>query len=171
MMSEESKAGGREITGRHVLWAMIIFFGLIFAANGAFLYEALSTYSGVVSNEPYRKGLAYNERIAADKVQQALGWNSEIALTESGDGLDIVLNDRNGNPVTGLGFDGRIGRPATQAMDVTLDIKESAPGRYKAAFARLADGAWEVELAAKELTRNGDKIVWRAKKRIRWTTP
>ena len=53
------------ITGRHVLIGMLVFFGVILGVNGMFLYSALSTYTGVVSDEPYRKGLNYNERIEA----------------------------------------------------------------------------------------------------------
>ena len=161
----------RVITGRHVLFGLIAFFGVILAANAVFLYTSLSTYTGVVSNEPYRKGLNYNERIAADQAQQALGWTSEIRLRSTGDGLEIVLADRAGNPVSGLGFEGWLGRPATAASDIVLDVKEAAPGRYQATFPQLQSGAWQVDLAAKELTGGGDKIVWRARQRIRWQTP
>ncbi len=163
--------GGRVITGRHVLIGMIAFFGIIFAVNGVFLYTSLSTYSGVVSNEPYRKGLHYNDRIAADHAQHELGWTSDIVLSSTGDGLDIIINDRSGNPVGGLGFDGQLGRPATAAMDVDLEVKEMNPGRYHASFAKLESGAWQVDLAAKELTGAGDKVVWRARKRLRWQNP
>lgn len=161
----------RVITGRHVLLGLVAFFGIIFAVNAVFIYESLSTYTGVVANEPYRKGLNYNERIAADKAQQALGWTVEVALTGTGDGLDIVVHDRNGNPVGGLGFEGRLGRPATAALDVALGVKETAPGRYRASFAMLESGAWQVDLAAKELTGSGEKIVWRARKRVKWQNP
>lgn len=163
--------GERVITGRHVLYGMIAFFGVIFAVNGVFLYESLSTYTGVVSNEPYRKGLNYNERIEAEKEQETLGWMSDIALTGTGDGLDIVIKDHNGNPVGGLSFDGRLGRPATAEMDVVLDVKETSPGRYQAAFSTLEPGAWQVDLAARQLTSAGDKIIWRARKRVRWQNP
>lgn len=161
----------RVITGRHVLFGMIAFFGVVFAVNGVFLYTSLSTYTGVVSNEPYRKGLAYNERIAAEKAQQELGWATDVTLAGTGDELDIVINDHNGNPVGGLVIEGRLGRPSTDAMDVELSVKESAPGRYRASFATLAPGAWQVDLIAKELTSAGDKIVWRARKRVRWQNP
>ncbi len=163
--------GERVITGRHVLFGMIAFFGVIFAVNGVFLYESLSTYTGVVSNEPYRKGLNYNERIEAEKEQEALGWVSDIALAGTGDGLDIVINDHNGSPVGGLSFDGRLGRPATAEMDVVLDVKETAPGRYRAAFSTIEPGAWQVDLTARQLTSAGDKIIWRARKRVRWQKP
>ncbi len=63
---------------------LIAFFGVIFAVNGYFLYSALSTHTGVVAIEPYRKGLAYNERIAADERQKALGWQRQTSLARDG---------------------------------------------------------------------------------------
>ena len=161
----------RVVTGRHVLIGMIVFFGVIFAANGAFLYSAISTYTGVVSNEPYRKGLNYNERIAADRAQHELGWTSDVSFAKSGDGLDIVMKDRAGNPVTGLVFEGRLGRPATEAMDIVLVVKESTPGLYRATFDTVTPGAWQVDVTAKELHTEGEKVVWRDRRRIRWQTP
>ena len=41
-----------------MLWAFLAFFGTVFAVNGAMIYAAVSTYTGLVANEPYRKGLA-----------------------------------------------------------------------------------------------------------------
>lgn len=161
----------RVITGRHVLFGVIAFFGVVLAVNGVFLYESLSTYTGIVANEPYRKGLNYNERIADEKAQLERGWMTDVALMSTGNGLDIHINDRNGNPIGGLSFEGRLGRPATAAEDVALDVKETAPGHYRASFATLGPGAWQIDLTARELTGAGDKIVWRARKRVRWQTP
>ena len=53
-----------EIRGRHVLIGMIAFFGLIFLANGIFLYYALTTFGGGEKGSPYRSGLRYNETLA-----------------------------------------------------------------------------------------------------------
>jgi nitrogen fixation protein FixH len=55
------------LRGGHVLGAFLGFFATVFVVNGALIYSAISTYSGLVANEPYRKGLQYNERIAADE--------------------------------------------------------------------------------------------------------
>ena len=42
------------VKGRHVLFMFLGFFGAVFAVNGYFLYEALSTHSGVVAVEAMR---------------------------------------------------------------------------------------------------------------------
>lgn len=160
----------RAITGRHVLYGLIAFFGLIFAVNGVFLYQALSTHTGVVANEPYRKGLAYNDRIAADLVQTGSGWTDGIALSEGADRLEFKLTDRDSRPVTGLAVTARIGRPSTVAHDRQYDLRETAPGRYAASFDRLDTGTWQADIEARQLKSSGEETVWRSRKRL-WLKP
>ncbi|MGD9785370.1 MAG: FixH family protein [Hyphomicrobiaceae bacterium] len=159
------------ITGRHVLFGLLAFFGVVFAVNGWFLYEALSTHTGVVSNEPYRKGLAYNERIAAEARQSERGWAAALEFSESGSGpITFALTDRSGAGVTGLSVRGRIGRHSTQALDTMLLFQERAPGRYVADIGKLSGGTWTADVEAGELTSTGEAIVWRHRQRI-WIKP
>ena len=102
------------LTGRHVLWSLIAFFGLIFAVNGYFLYAAISTYSGVVANEPYRKGLEYNQRIAADARQHELGWTESLDIAATRDTLMLDLKDKNGLPGSASRASGRSRPPVDQ---------------------------------------------------------
>ena len=60
MTARTSPANG--IAGRHVLWGLIGFFGVIFAVNAIFVYAAEETFSGGDTSDPYRKGLNYNAR-------------------------------------------------------------------------------------------------------------
>ncbi|MCB1505045.1 MAG: FixH family protein [Hyphomicrobiaceae bacterium] len=159
------------ITGRHVLIGMLVFFGVILGVNGMFLYSALSTYTGVVSDEPYRKGLNYNERIEAYREQEALGWTETVELAATGDTVHLTLTDHGGNPVSGIALDVRLGRPSTNAKDRMLPVKEAAPGQYDAQIEGLEPGVWQLDIAARQLSGGGDKIVWRARKRLTWKQP
>jgi nitrogen fixation protein FixH len=74
------------ITGRHVLYAMLIFFGVIFVVNGVFIYLARSTFTGVSTEDAYHKGLAYNDVIRAAGSQHTLGWQAvDAGRRASGD--------------------------------------------------------------------------------------
>ena len=68
------------LQGRQVLACSLAFFAAVFIVNGAMIYSALSTHTGLVANEPYRKGLHYNERIAADERQAHLGWSRHASM-------------------------------------------------------------------------------------------
>jgi nitrogen fixation protein FixH len=162
---------GRGIKGRHVLWAMIAFFGLIFAVNAVMVYLALSTYSGLVANEPYRKGLDYNERIVADERQAALGWTADAIV----DGRRVVLTvtGKDGQPLAGLVVTGRAVRPASAQSDRSLDFKEISAGRYVASFSDAPAGTWQVDLDLQQAMRDvraEDAPRFRLRRRL-WLEP
>lgn len=139
---------GKILQGKHVLMAAVGFFGVVLLVNGVFLYAALSTYTGVVAKEPYRRGLNYNERIAADERQAALGWHDEVELAREPASLTLTIADRSGAPVSGLIITGLLGRPATDRADRTLVLIETAPGRYSTDVGQLEAGGWLVTLEA-----------------------
>jgi nitrogen fixation protein FixH len=151
-----------------VLGVFLGFFGAIFVMNGALIYEALSTNSGLVANEPYRKGLHYNERIAADERQAGLGWTDKLDVRRDG-GVALVLTDSAGQPVTGLKVETVLGRPATNREDMRLALSEVAPGRYEAHAAPLAAGSWLVALDVRSGAGTGDPI-YRLRRRL-WFSP
>ncbi len=136
-----------QLEGRHVLAILLSFFGVVFAVNGYFLYSALSTHTGVVAIEPYRKGLAYNARIAADERQSVLGWRDTLLVERDGT-IRVTLVDQGGAPVRGLAVTSVVGRPTTVRFDRGARLVEEAPGQYIANVAPLADGSWLVTIEA-----------------------
>jgi nitrogen fixation protein FixH len=153
------------LTGRHVLFAFLGFFGVIFAVNGYFLYSALSTYTGTVANEPYRKGLAYNSRIAADERQSELKWTDTIELVSDGT-VSMTIAGPDNRKLDGLVVSGVLSRPATSGFDHALKFTEVEPGRYSAKAGKIDGGNWlaviEVRMAAtdKDPTYRTRRRLW-----------
>ncbi len=133
------------INGRHVLMGFIAFFGVIFLANGIFLYYALDTFGGGDTADPYRKGLAYNETLAEAARQDAQGWRTDLSYAAGR--LSLALHDRDGHELQGRRVQATLGRPATDAQDVTLNLDEMQPGVYAAAIP-LSPGQWVVSATA-----------------------
>lgn len=158
------------LKGGHVLAAFLAFFGVIFAVNGVFLYTALSTHTGLVAQEPYRKGLHYNDRIAAAERQDALGWTPDLRLTPESGALTLALTDAGGLPVSGLEISGVIGRPSTARHDTKLALFETAPGRYAAAVGAREPGDWLITLEAARETSAGRDTLYRLRRRV-WLKP
>ena len=160
------------IQGWHVLVGMIVFFGIIFAVNGIFLVSALNTHTGIVSKQPYRKGLDYNDRIAADARQQKLGWAHTVALDQKEGAARLVLTDKQGRPVSGLDVQGFLGRPSTDQHDTRLAMQETgAPGTYSAKIGALEPGNWLLQVEARETKSDGvEAVVYRLRKRL-WLKP
>jgi nitrogen fixation protein FixH len=166
-----TKASPFTIQGWHVLAAMLLFFGVIFAVNGVFLAAALRTHTGIVSKQPYRIGLDYNKRIAAGERQQALGWTEKLTFDAAAKTLRLELMDRSGRPVTGLIITGFIGRPSTEQHDIAVSLAETTqPGFYSARLGALSSGNWLVQLEAGELHSTTQETVYRIRERI-WLKP
>ena len=156
------------LQGRHVASIFFAFFGAVFAMNGAMIYSAISTYSGIVSNEPYRKGLHYNDRIGADERQSRLGWTDTVTVTHDGY-VVVTLADRNNNPVIGTSISAQLGRPSSNRHDIQLNLGETAPGRYEGQVGRLDDGNWIIALEIRRDRTTADPD-YRARRRL-WLKP
>ena len=157
------------LTGRHVLAALLGFFGIVFAVNAWLVVEALSTHSGEVANEPYRKGLAYNTRIAADDRQAALGWKEQLVLAQGR--ITVALSAADGEPVRGLSLHGTIGRPSTARHDAAIMLAETEPGRYTATLPAISAGEWLVAIEAREVQQGAVPApVFRLRRKL-WLKP
>ncbi len=158
------------VTGRHVLMMMVAFFGVIFAVQAAFITVAVYTHSGVVSKQPYRKGLKYGERIDMYDRQQKLGWQETLTTSKDNRTLTVVLIDQYKKPVLGLKLVGKIGRPVTMSQDKPLTFKSIGEGSYttQLPYEKL-EGAYIVDLQAAHPTPDAE-IIWRSRKRL-WLKP
>jgi nitrogen fixation protein FixH len=153
-----------EIKGRHVLIGLVAFFGVIFFANGVFLYYAVSTFGGGEKGSPYRSGLRYNETLAEAARAAERGWEGQLSYDLQSGRLALKLSDKGGEPVAGLHFTANVGRPATDREDMSATFREIQGGRYVAEL-NLAPGQWVVELNSNELSREGDPS-YRLKQRV-----
>ena len=155
------------LRGRHVLGAFLGFFATVLIVNGVMIYWAVSTHSGLVANEPYRKGLHYNERIASDERQARLGWSDTVAVSRDGR-VRMLLSEADGRAVHGMKITGVLGRPSTNHHDITLTLVEASPGHYAARTAALAEGNWLLSLEAR--AHDAADPVYRMRRRL-WLKP
>jgi nitrogen fixation protein FixH len=151
------------IEGRHVLLSLLAFFGVMVAANAALVYYAVQTFSGGDRPDPYRSGLNYNETIAAEQRQAALGWHAELVHDDAGRRLTVQVVNAEKRPVSGLKFDAKLTRPATDKDDRAVDFREIEAGLYTA-DAALAPGAWVLSLSTRP-AGEGDPV-FRLKRRL-----
>jgi len=135
------------IEGRHVLAGLVVFFGVMFVANGLLVYYALGTFSGGDRPDPYRSGLNYNETIAAAERQAALGWRTDVAYDADAKRLTLRFLDKAAEPVTGLALAATLTRPATNRDDRTLEFREISQGVY-VSDVPLERGSWVLSVVS-----------------------
>lgn len=153
------------LKGKHVLFILLGFFGVIFAVNGYFAYSALSTLPGEERGATYEAGLRYNKTLAEERAQGALHWSHKSEL-RPGSPLTVTISDADGSPVAGLAIEGWLERPASDDSDRKLIFKEVDAGRYVAAAENPAAGAWVLNFTAKKVRPGSETAVYRARERL-----
>ncbi|WP_420564005.1 FixH family protein [Thalassobaculum sp.] len=159
-MSDTSRDDGSfKLTGRHVFLILLTFFGLIIAVNVTMATLAAGTWPGLVVANSYVESQRFNERVAAAREQQALGY--ALSFVQARDQLSLTLTDADGKGVEILGGTVRIGRPVTRTEDRLIDVPAAPSGAVSMPDA-LADGLWVADVA---LTL-ADGRVWRYETRF-----
>jgi len=137
---------------RWIPWVFVGFFLVVFAVNGALVWFALSSWTGLETTNSYERGLVYNRALEAEKEQAALGWRAGFGFHQTGERqgmLELRLQGRDTAPLEGAKVDAEIVRPTQEGYDFDLALEERAPGRYRAAVRVPLPGQWEVRLAAR----------------------
>lgn len=143
----------KPLTGRHVFFMLVGFFGIMLSADVALIYWGLKTHPGEVSATAYEDGLAYNETLDAARAQAARGWSLDWSWEAVGEGrvrLEAALEDRGGAALPGLAVAARFFRPVDDGFDRTVILSETAPGRYAGEGRLPVRGLWRVRIVAQD---------------------
>lgn len=143
--------GSRGITGRHVLFMLIAFFGAIIAANVVFVSIALKSFPGESQEQSYLEGVRFNDTLAARAAQEKLGWRAQVTRIErAGEGavLELLLLGAEGEALNALNIEGDLKRPTYQGDDQTVRFERTGAGRYRADLSVIAAGVWDLEAVA-----------------------
>ena len=150
MNSNDKKQNKSQFTGWHFLIFIVGFFGVVITANVTMAYFAIDTFSGLETDDAYRKGRDYNQTLEAAKQQEALGWQEEINLVKNGSGINaahyITLILVGAEAETGLTARLLIRRPATDTEDQMINLVETTPGTFVGVIKLLDEGRWKHSL-------------------------
>lgn len=140
----------REFTGKHMILVVGLFFGTIITVNLIMAYFAVTSWTGLVVQSSYVASQHFNEKLAAERTQHALGWQPKLSYIE--DALVFDLRDAQGEPVRAEFASAELKRPSHEREDQVISLYP-ADGAFAAKY-HLADGAWDVfvSLTSKEGT-------------------
>ena len=144
-MAEKGK-----LTGRHVLFMVLAFFGVMIVANVIFIRAAINTFPGVSEEKSYVQGLHYNDAIEQRSKQALLGWSAEIVEVSrtNESGKIVVRMTKDNTALTGLSLTGVLKRPTHDDADQPLTFVSNAEGLYEAEFGTFSSGVWDLVLQA-----------------------
>ena len=135
----------RTFTGRHMLAAMVAFFGVIVAVNLTMAGFAMKSWTGLVVKNSYVASQEFNDRAEAGRARAALGWQGELAYSDGE--LRYTLAHANGSAVDLANVQATLGRPAYEADDTTITLAPNGEGGFGSAI-DLGDGQWIVRVSA-----------------------
>lgn len=138
------------ITGRTVLFGMLGFFAVIFAVNGAFVFFAMDSWPGLTTDRAYEEGRDYNQTLAAAETQTALGWSSDVTLSNN-EGvylLQVNLRGVNEIPLKDRQVKVRLVRPVGSDSEVETLLPEISDGNYAGNLELPLTGRWQVFVEA-----------------------
>ena len=161
-----TSVNGKPLTGRHVALMLAAFFGLMFAVNGAFVYFALGSFSGVSEDDAYKRGLTYNDEIDFMARQLARGWQPEVIFeqTAAAEGrLTLTILGSDGENLSELDVVATIRRPVNEGTDQSLAMVYNTEN-YTANVVLPGAGQWDVTILARgggyEEPYRLDKRIW-----------
>lgn len=142
-------------------WIFVAGMGVVVAVNAVLIWVAIGTFSGLETRDHYRKGLAYNQNLAAAREQDRLGWQMDLAFQREPDPdgghrgrLDVRFADAGGAPLPRLEVEAQLVRPTHAGHDQTLALSGLGDGRYQGTIAVPLPGQWEVRILARDRDRH-----------------
>lgn len=129
---------------KYIPWMFVAFFMVVAVVDAIFVTMAIRTHPGVVTERHYEKGLDYNNTLAAEAEQKAMGWQG--AVTYKNGVLRLTLGDKAGKPVSNGAVRASVMRPARKDQDKDLVFKNIGQGVYEADIVFPLSGQWRVHV-------------------------
>ena len=132
---------------RWIPWSFVALFGVIVIANGTMMFFAFDSWTGLSTDDSYKRGLVYNESLAERDAQAKLGWKMASAYRPTGrlaGEIRVKVSRQDGAPLGGARVDAIVRRPVAQGNDFRLVFDDIGGGRYVSRTSFPLPGQWEV---------------------------
>ncbi|TIU09389.1 MAG: cytochrome oxidase [Mesorhizobium sp.] len=134
----------REFTGRHMLFTILIFFGVVIGVNATMATFARTSWNGLVVENTYVASQQFNQKAREGRAQAAMGWTGKLTIAA---GEVRYCLSAAGRPVALHGVRVVFRHPAYEAQDKTITLAP-ASGQTFAARHTPKNGVWIVEIDA-----------------------
>ena len=144
-----SPVSPKPLTGRMVLFMLVVFFAVVFGVNGLLATLAIQTLPGTEVDSAYSASLGYAKEITAARDQDARAWKVNAHVQRAPDGgatVQVEARDNKGLPMAGLTFQGRFERPTDRRADQPVGLTDVGGGVYRGSAALIAPGQWDLVL-------------------------
>lgn len=132
--------------GLWVLWSLLIFFATFASVDAYFVYTAVTTHTGVIDDNSYEDGLAYDQFLEKAHQQKSLG----VTLDHRYENNSLIVNlmDKNGQPIDGARISALLIRPVQEGYDFKVSLQHMGRGLYEVPLNLPLKGQWMANLDA-----------------------
>ncbi|MCB1336031.1 MAG: FixH family protein [Maritimibacter sp.] len=139
----QTKDGGKPLTGRKVFAIFAGAFALIIGVNVFMAYNAIGTFPGLEVENSYIASQTFD---AERKAQEALNWDVSAAI--EGDEVLLTIIGPDGAPARVEAIEATIGRATQRTDDQVLAFRQNDVGVHVADIDPLDFGKWELRFVA-----------------------
>lgn len=157
MKNVKTQKSQKLLSGKRVFLYFLMFFVSIAIVDAFFVYSAISTHTGVVTENPYEKGLAYNKILEQAKQQENINVIS-TQVYENGK-ISMTLHDREGSAIENATVNAKIMQPIKNGKSKNVILEYSGDGLYTAVFQDEVAGHWRAYLEAIWNNQNYQKMI------------
>lgn len=133
-----------EKTDKRIIWYFVAFFATFMIVDAIFVTVALKTERGLVTDQAYEKGLAFNQTLEEARNQEKFVGYEKAEYNKGR--LMWVLKDANGRPMKGAKVMASLVRPVQAGYDFDLPLTEGKSGVYSARPEFPLPGQWTAKL-------------------------
>ena len=132
-------------------WSFVGFFAVVLLANGIMIFVALNTWTGMSTDDPYDRGLNFNDQIAEARAQDELGWTVTLEFAQTGaesGQLQLAMADAWGNWLDRAVVRAQLVRPSHHGDDFEAELSYAGFGVYATDIRFPMPGLWDVRVQA-----------------------
>lgn len=140
-------------------WLFVLFFAVIALVDGTFITIAMRTQTGLVTDQAYEKGLAYNKVLNAAAAQKKTNLVQKAAF-ENGI-LSWRLSTKEGRAIDVATISAKILRPAQDGSDFEVFLESKGNGTYEVRPQFPLRGLWTARLEAQWQEPNSKSMTYK----------
>jgi len=118
---------------------------VVVIASMNFVFLAFSHQDDVVMDDYYKEGRTINQHFTLDQTAKALELDGQLEIDLLVGDVVLDLRSLRALPVELML---ELSHPVESALDLTLTLKEIAPGRYVSGLEQRLENRWYVRLSA-----------------------
>lgn len=142
----------KPLSGKAVFLMFLAFFAVFASVDAFFVMKALKTHTGVVTEQAYEKGLAYNETLAQAQYFVDQGVVSDIKYDDTAKHFEWNWKQEKASAQGALVLDSvtlTMMRPSGNKDDRTLTLTQENAQQYSVSLRDLKKGLWVGQVSAK----------------------